>query len=101
MINLEEALQELTSKTYAQIQTETTYKWLGRAAACYETCSEEQEFSKKLVWWTLGEEYLHEAIEHGALVNDDGKLVKEVRDTIHLYQENASHTMGSTPEKAT
>lgn len=100
MINLEEALQEISEKNYATIQTETAWKWLSRSAAYYETCSLEKDFAKKLVWWTLGEEMLHEAVEHAALVNDEGSLIKEVREAINVYQENAASTMGVDPKKA-
>lgn len=98
MINLEEALQELAQKTYAQIQSETAYKWASRACACYESCAEEKDWTKKLVWWTLAEEYYHEAVEHGALVGNSGELVKEIREAINFYQENASVTMGVEPK---
>lgn len=99
MINLKDALKELSDNTYAEIQTETAWKWASRACACYETCSESSQMSKKLVWWTLGEEYQHEAVEHAALVGNDGGLVKEVREAIHIYQENAAETIGVDPDE--
>lgn len=89
MFNVEKALQELSEKTYRQIQEETAWTWLSRAAASYQNCLEEEP-SRRLVCWTLGEEYYHEAIEHGALTEGNENLVQELREAVRPYQEKAA-----------
>lgn len=64
MIDLEEARKEITSKTLDQIQRETAYKWASRALAAKEMFDQQQ-------FMLDYNEYLHEALEHAALVEDE------------------------------
>lgn len=67
MLKVKEAKEELSKKTYRDIQVETAWKWASRAAASYEnvlTCADDKKFATYL----LAEEYYHEAVEHAALV---------------------------------
>jgi uncharacterized protein (DUF1015 family) len=98
MLKVDEASKELESKSYGQIQKETAWKWASRAAASFLSCKKAKK-DEKLVFWTVAEEFYHEAIEHAALVESDESLVKEVREAIHSYQEEAAESMGSDPEK--
>lgn len=93
MINLEAAQAELKQKNYRQIQEETAWKWASRAAACYQNCVDGHVDS--LSCWTLGEEYLHEAIEHAALAEADQDLLKAVLAEVIPYQEKAAAYMSS------
>jgi len=54
---------------------------------------------KKLICWTLAEEYYHEAIEHAALVEGKDGLVRQVREAIHPFQEKAAISMGANPKE--
>lgn len=96
MIDLAKAKLELTQKSYAQIQDETAWTWASRACVSYQNCVAE-EFPKKLVCWTLGEEYYHEAIEHAALNSNNPGLVQQIRDVVHPFQQGASDCMGANP----
>lgn len=96
MINLEQAKLDLQQKTYATIQEETAWTWASRACVSYQNCVAAQ-FPAKLICWSLGEEYYHEAIEHAALNSSNPGLVQQVRDAVHQYQEQASNSMGANP----
>lgn len=98
MLNVQESQAELKVKNYNQIQSETAWKWGSRAAACFQNLLDGHP--DKLACWTLGEEYLHEAVEHAALCAD-GALVKLVRDAVTPYQEQASAAMAAViPQSA-
>lgn len=96
MIDLAKAKVELQQKTYAQIQEETAWTWASRACVSYQNCVSE-EFPKKLGWWSLGEEYYHEAVEHAGFNAENPSLVQQIRDAVHPFQEGASNCMGANP----
>lgn len=96
MLDLEKAKLELEQKSYAQIQEETAWTWASRACVSYQNCSN-VSFPEKLACWSMGEEYYHEAVEHAALTVDNFGLLKQVRDAVHPFQENASNSMGANP----
>lgn len=96
MLDLEKARQDLQQKSYAQIQEETAWTWASRACASYENCVKEK-FPMKLICWSLGEEYYHEAIEHAALNSSNPGLVQDIRNAVHPFQEKASDSMGASP----
>lgn len=97
MLKIEEASKELEKKSYAEIQEETAWKWASRAAASYAKCCECDAGTKRLVLWTVGEEYYHEAVEHASLVATKEGLVKEIRDAVGPYQEDAAGWLGMDP----
>lgn len=99
MLKLDEARQELKSKSYQQIQKETAIKWASRAAASFELCVEAKE-EDKLLHWSIGEDTYHEALEHAILADEDGKTAKEVREAVHPYLEKAADSMSADPEAA-
>lgn len=66
MVDLEAARKELKEKSLDQIQKETAYKWASRALAARELFDQDQQFILDY------NEYVHEALEHAALVEDDG-----------------------------
>lgn len=68
------ASQEVARKTEAQLERETALNWTARAKACFEHVRS----SKDLGWLQRGRDYHHEALEHGALVHDGGKLVARI-----------------------
>lgn len=96
MLKVDEALKELQSKSYRDIQKETAYKWGSRAAASYKMLlSTPQEH--KLARWTMSEEYQHEALEHAALIEDGaGTLVQEIYTAIKPFQDAAFKNMEQT-----
>lgn len=96
MIDLAKAKLELQQKTYASIQEETAWTWASRACVSYQSCVA-AEFPAKLALWSLGEEYLHEAIEHAGFNAVNPNLAQQIRDAVHPFQQGASDCMGANP----
>lgn len=92
MLEIEKARKELSEKNLNDIQIQTAWTWASRAAASYQN-SLDAKGKDKLLYWSLGEEYYHEAVEHAALADSDSFL-KEVRDALAPYQEDASEALG-------
>lgn len=90
MFDVKAAQAELNTKRYDDIQRETACKWAGRAAASYQDLIDGRP--EKLTLWTLGQEYMHEALEHAALCGD-GSLVKDIKDAILPYVTGALNAM--------
>lgn len=72
MIKIEEAKQELLKKSLDDIQRETAYKWASRALAARAMFEQNQQFMLDY------HEYMHEALEHAALV-EDGEFFMEIK----------------------
>lgn len=90
MLKIEESREELSKKTYHQIQKETAYRWASRACAAYEWVSDGNN-KECIVSWTVAGEYFHEAIEHAALTeNDAPTLLKEIQEAVEPYIQTAS-----------
>lgn len=70
MIDIESAKKEITSKSLDTIQKETAYKWASRALASKELFGVNPQFMLDY------NEYVHEALEHAALVEEDGFFQK-------------------------
>jgi hypothetical protein len=70
MIDIESAKKEITSKSLDTIQKETAYKWASRALAAKEFFQVNPQFMLDY------NEYVHEALEHAALVEEDGFFQK-------------------------
>jgi len=93
MMKVNEAIQELKHKSFNDVQLETAYKWASRAAASYVLMID-AEVDKKLGFWTMAEDYYHEAIEHAALtVGNPAELVAKIQAAVAPYQEKASDHM--------
>lgn len=80
--DVEGALKEVQEKTEEQVEEETAYKWGGRAIACYQLYKK----TGKIKWFIKGEDYRHEAIEHAALVKDEGKVLKTVEVEVEKHR---------------
>jgi hypothetical protein len=71
------ALAELQAKTLRQIQVETAYAWAYRAWAAKQLSDEAKARDDKHAFVSFlidAAEYSHEAVEHGALAEDDDVL---------------------------
>jgi hypothetical protein len=87
---VQEAIEELKSKTYQQIEQETGKKWGDRACACFWFASQEKDASKRAHLLMEAEAYKEEAIEHSAKAQDKGfKTLTEVSGKIEKYQDLA------------
>jgi len=83
------ARKEVAAKSDRTIERETAEKWAARAAACYERCVAARSNAMAIAWRVRGEEYLHEALEHGALVEDFGKTVGKIEKELGALRKNA------------
>ena len=92
MLDIEKARKELSEKSLNDIQTQTAWTWASRAAASYQN-SLDAKGKDRLLYWSIGEEYYHEALEHAALV-DGTALISEVKEALSQYQEEASEALG-------
>jgi hypothetical protein len=72
MIDIESALKELKTKSLDTIQRETSYKWASRALAAQKLFGTDNQFMLDY------NEYVHEALEHAALVEDE-KFFLEIK----------------------
>jgi hypothetical protein len=89
VFKISDAQDELSKKTYHDIQKETAYKWGSRAIACFINAGHELNLIKKFGLIQLGEEYRHESIEHAALVEDAGKTLAFVQAEMEHYRSDA------------
>jgi hypothetical protein len=87
MLNIEEAKKELKEKTYDEIQVATAWKWASRAAASFDKVSKIDR-EDKVATFILGQEYLHEAVEHASLAEDPG-LVFDIKREVDVYMQEA------------
>lgn len=95
-LNVNKALSEVKDKTVEQINTETAWNWGSRAAACYQLYREATSEEEKDKWSGLGDDYRHEALEHAALVEDEGKLVGEVSRALAPFRKASNSHEGTT-----
>lgn len=75
MTLLNDARQELSQRTRQQIEEATAYRWAARAVAAYERYAETEDVK----WLRDCESYHSEAVEHGALADDAGAVLRAVR----------------------
>jgi len=80
--DVEAAREEVNSKSEAEIEIETAYKWASRSIASYQ----EYAATKELKWLLRGEDYLHECIEHAALAKDGGKTLSIIEEEVEKYR---------------
>lgn len=90
LLKVEKAREELKDKSYLEIQKETAWKWASRSAASYDLAIEEKDISRKVAVLSVAEEFHHEAIEHAALYEDGGGLLREVDKELEPYRERAT-----------
>lgn len=100
---LKKARKLLREKSYLEIQADTAWTWAARAAASYEVVEEganpklNDEVGPLALygWLMVGDEYRHEALEHAALVEDQGKLLQQVQQAIDKARRKARTLLAS------
>jgi hypothetical protein len=88
-LDIKAGLKEVKEKTEEQIEQSAAITWAQRAAACYIVCQKTPEKLQKLVWLLRGEDNRHEAIEHSALVENQGKFTHELQIELDKYRDAA------------
>lgn len=89
MLDVKKAKDELSKKSYREIQEVTAWTWASRAAASYENVLT-AESEAVIATLLLAEEYYHEALEHAALVDVGGSdLLNKIQDAVSVYSTAA------------
>jgi hypothetical protein len=77
---LAEASAELLNKSREQIERETAFKWAARAVAAYQLS---QGYTS--IWARDAVTYADEAVEHAALADSTGEVLRQVREWMYQY----------------
>jgi hypothetical protein len=79
--DLADARRELLAKTREDIERETAWKWAARAVAAYEL-AQVRRFPVARTLMHDARTYLDEAIEHAAMADRTGAVMRAVRDWV-------------------
>ena len=87
---LHDARHEVGVKSRSQIEEETAYKWAARAIVAYETYVRTQRpkympSAGSEVYLRDAGDYYHEAIEHAALADESGDVLRDVREFVYKH----------------
>lgn len=74
MMDVAAALTEVQEKTQAEIEAETARAWGARAVACFLLF----KTTGRTDWFMRAEHYRGEALEHAAMVDDNGLTVQTI-----------------------
>jgi hypothetical protein len=80
-MGLPEARREILEKSRSLIEAETAYKWADRAVAAWQLHADTDAEQ----WLRDAVDYLHEAVEHAALADHSGTVLREVHAYVHQY----------------
>jgi hypothetical protein len=80
-LNIEEALEEVRSKSGEEVDRETATKWAARAIASYRLCIESTALREKVERFSEGDDYRHEALEHAGTGGDPETAARVARET--------------------
>jgi hypothetical protein len=83
---LADARHELAHKTRQDVDRETAWKWAARAVAAYQRSQHSTDPLRDAMSWIRdAQDYYHEAIEHAALADHSGEVLRVVREWIHRH----------------
>lgn len=85
MIDVNAALKEIKTKSLKDIEYDTAWRWASRAIAALVLANQAQLDDERAKWLGLSRDFKHEALEHAALQEDNGTLVKRVQEEIETY----------------
>jgi hypothetical protein len=88
-LDIKTSLAEIQQKSLTEIQRETAEKWCARSLAAYMLFHEHGDTT----WYLDAEEYRHEALEHAALIEDDGATFREVMSVVNKARAEAMGKM--------
>lgn len=92
-MDVNKALKELREKSLDDIERLTAETWGARALASYQLLEEEEETGARFQRFYEGENYRQEAFEHGAMVDDGGTLLGEIRDQVLARRNRALQSL--------
>ena len=80
---LAEAQHEILEKSREQIEEETAFKWAARAVAAYRQVRRPPHQPHR--WLRDANTYFDEALEHAALADESGEVLRAVREWMGRY----------------
>ena len=80
-MSLPDARREILQKTRSEIEEETAVRWAERAVAAYQLSSMQQDNR----YLRDAGDYYHEAVEHAALADHSGEVLRRVREWVHRF----------------
>jgi hypothetical protein len=80
-LDIEEALEEVRSKSGEEVDRETATKWAARAVASYRLCIKASGIREKVERFSEGDDYRHEALEHAGTGGDSEAAARIARET--------------------
>jgi hypothetical protein len=92
-LKIDKAKKELKEKSYLEIQKDTAWTWASRACASYELAIEEKDIHRKVSIFQVAEEFFHESVEHAALYEDNGELLKKLQKEVNPYRDKAAEDL--------
>jgi hypothetical protein len=92
-LDIQAALDELQSRSDSEIEYETSCKWAARAIAAYTLASRAPEPAEQILRFSQGDDARHESYEHGAQVEDGGKLIRYLAGQIETIREECLRTI--------
>lgn len=92
-IDIEKGLKELREKTIVEIERATAITWGGRAAASFRLSREAATPAERVQRFHDGETYRGEAMEHAAMAEDGGALLRAIHDEVEAERGTASEAL--------
>jgi hypothetical protein len=91
-MDIEKARSEIEKTPMEDIERQTALTWGARAVASYHLCQEDGTLMPRFRHFWEGENYRQESFEHAAMAEDDGELLKQVREEIEQARSLAMQT---------
>lgn len=89
LIDIEKGLKELKEKSILDIERATALTWGGRAAASYRLSRQATTTTERLQRFYEGETYRGESLEHAAMVEDGGTLLRGLHGEVEAERAPA------------
>lgn len=88
-LDIETHLNEVQTKSEAEIEYETAQTWASRSAAAYHLVTQVPDLGNKIAWLMRAEDLRHEAVEHSSLADDEGNVLKQLKEVLQPHRELA------------
>ncbi len=95
-IDIEKGLKELREKSIVEIERATAITWGGRAAASFRLSREAATPAQRVQRFHDGETYRGEAMEHAAMAEDGGALLRAIHDEVEAERGPAQEALNRT-----
>jgi len=89
VLEISEALKELSNTTLDAIQVQTAMKWGSRAVAAYTFALRSPNTKEMFQWISDGDEYRSEALEHAGVSSQSMQLIPMLTQQIDKVRQQA------------